>query len=192
MKIQTIADGAGNRYHIPPRKNVKHAVNLAMRFVIPGIIPSKKNSQIALINSKRIDDMLRYTMKKKLKVDEDLIERIHNVKPHIVNANRYVKWEKAVIEDLILQKNTWLQSYQHKGIQFPIRKATISVYHYWKDNIRRDNSNKAEGIHDALVKAGILLDDDYKCLYKTISEADMYSGEILDHLTIFTITAHEW
>lgn len=186
--IQTIADGAGNRYHIPPRKIRKFKHNLVMRFVIPGTIPSKKNCQIPSISKKRIQKLLKLGQP----VTAEILKQVLDVKPYIRNSDRYKDWEEPVRADLVAQANRWKNTYAQKGLTFPILKATISIYHYWKDNAARDNSNKAESIHDSLVACGILSSDSHQCLYKNAAEADVYLGEITDHLTIFTITAHQW
>lgn len=161
-----------------------------MRFVIPGVIPSKKNCQVPTINKNRIEKILRYYLGQP--ITEEAIQQILDIKPFIRSSNRYKDWEKPVREDLILQAARYKKTYAKKGLSFPVTRATITIYHYWQDNAERDNSNKAESIHDTLVACGILLSDRHQVLYKHSSEADVYSGELNDHLTIFTITAHDW
>lgn len=188
--IQTIRDGAGNVYHIPPRKKRKFSKNIVMRFVIPGTIPSKKNCTIPSISWNRIESILKPHIGKIM--PPTVIDQIKAVKPFIRNSNRYLKWEQIWMADVALQADRWHKAHKIHGISFPVTKATITIYHYWKDDISRDNGNKAESIHDMLVRANILSNDDHQCLYKNVSEGDLYQGETLDHLTIFTITAHEW
>ncbi len=186
----TLATGDGKRYFVPPRKDQKFKENLVLRFVIPGTIPSKKNCQVPEGNKKRIESILRSQLNRP--VTEELIKQVLDVKPYIRSSQRYQKWEDKCREDLVKQAARWKVSYESKGLLFPITKATISIYHYWADPKSRDNSNKAESIHDTLVACGILSNDDHKCLYKTAAEAGLYKGEINHHLTVFTITAHEW
>lgn len=188
--IQTIKDGAGNIYHIPPRKKRVFKNNLVLRFVIPKVIPSKKNCQVPSWNRNRAEKVLKNHLGKPVTLD--LIEIILSIKPYIRSSNRYKNWEGPASEDLVLQAARWKKTYSKHGLNFPITKATISIYHYWKDDVARDNSNKAESIHDTLVLCGILSDDKHQCLYKNTAEADIYPDSILDHLTIFHLTAHEW
>lgn len=188
--IQSIIDGAGKKWNLPPRKKRIYKNNLIMRFIIPGILPSKKNCQIPSINRNRQKKILQNNLGKP--VTQDIIEQILAIKPYIRSSERYKKWEEPVCQDLVLQAARWHKTYENKALSFPITKATITIYHYWKDDAARDNSNKAESIHDTLVKIGVIADDRWQVLYKHTAEADNYSGEILEHLTVFTITAHEW
>ena len=189
-KIQTIADGKGKRYHIPPRKEPKFQDNLVLRFVIAGTIPSKKNCQVPVANKRKVEGILNRKFGQT--IDKVLIDEILAVKPFIRRSARYNKWEDRVRDDLVLQAARWIDSYASKELKFPIKKASIAIYHYWADPKERDNSNKAESIHDALVACGIILKDSSNCLYKTAAEAGLYRDELNKHLTIFTITAHEW
>lgn len=189
--IQTIMDGSGNRYHIPPRKSHAHDKNLIIRLVIPGRIPSKKNRQIATINYMRIIRLFGSFFGRPF--DRSMAKQLlAEIKPYIRPADDYLKWEEEIKADIIKQCARWQQSYSAHGLTFPITRCRISVYHYWKDRYTRDNSNKAEGIHDMLVSAGIITQDAYENMYKNTSEAECYKGEVIDNLTIITITAHSW
>lgn len=188
--IQSILDGAGVRHYLPPRRKRVFEKNLIIRLVIPGTIPSKKNCQIADGQKNKVEGILRRSMGQP--VTQQLIDDILAVKPYIRNSERYKKWEEKAKPDLLAQCARWHVSYAKQGLSYPITKATISIYHYWADPKERDNSNKAESIHDTLVAAGILSSDSSRCLYKNTAEADMYKGEILKHTTVVVLTAHEW
>lgn len=187
---RSIMDGAGKKIYIPARHKRVFKENLVMTFVIEGTIPSKKNCQVPDANKKRTESILRRNFGQP--VTEELIQELLGVKPFIRRSRRYMKWEERIRPDLVAQAARWSASYEKKKLIFPITKATITIYHYWADPKSRDNSNKAESIHDTLVACGILSDDDHKCLYKNSAEADLYAGEINKHITEFTITAHEW
>lgn len=188
--IQVLTDGEGNKHYLPPRKKRLFENNLVIRLIIPGTIPSKKNCQIADMNKKRVESILRSSIGRP--ITEDIIERVLSVKPYIRNSKRYKDWEDRVRPDLVKQCARWHDSYNKHGLSYPITVATISIYHYWADPKERDNSNKAESIHDTLVAAGILSSDSSKCLYKNTAEAEIYKGEINKHETVIVITAHEW
>lgn len=190
MITQTMATGDGKRYHIPKRKVRRFEYNLPMRFLIVGTIPSKKNCQLADANKSRINSILQRFKGREL--TQEIIDEVLSVRPFIRNSERYKKWEERWRADLVLQAAEWKVTYEKHGLTFPLTKATISIYHFWKDNQERDNSNKAESIHDTLVACGILSSDAHQCLYRFETAADVYKDDILRHLTTFTITAHEW
>lgn len=186
--IQSISTGKGDKIHLPPRKKNAPEKCLILRFVIPGIIPSKKNRQIPDINSSQIVSIL----KKHKSVTPEVIKKVTSIRPFIRNSEKFKKWSAEVIPDLVSQAQRWSKTYEKHQLIFPITRCSISIYHYWADNKRRDNSNKQETIHDLLTEAGIIHDDTHQCLRKTESEAENYHGEVTDHITVITISAFNW
>lgn len=76
-------------------------------------------------------------------------------------SNPIVKrWQSAVAKELAMlyQRDTFTD------------RVEISYMFYVKDKRRRDIDNMIASINDALVKAGIIIDDSWQCL--RISEAD--------------------
>lgn len=69
------------------------------------------------------------------------------------------------------QKSAALQLTQYK--QRFTDKVTVSYYFYVKDNRARDLDNMEATVNDALVKAGIVLDDSWQCLAKGGSDAEI-------------------
>jgi hypothetical protein len=65
----------------------------------------------------------------------------------------------------------------------------VAIKFYWKGKYRRDNSNKSEGLHDALVKAHIIADDSDRVMPDTSQCARDYSEEILESMAVIYITA---
>lgn len=178
---------------LPPRKQYSHSKCVTIRFVITGTIPSKKNRMLATMNWNKIFKALvtlfvsggGLTVKKVMAILSDN-------KPFVRQSEKYKEWEKVVKPILAQQAAKNLLAYRSHGLEYPIRKASISVYHYWKDNLTRDNSNKCEGIHDMLVSLNIIRDDTWQCLFRTKSEANIYPGQLLDHITVVELTAYEW
>ncbi len=172
----------------PPRKKLDAKKWLHFRFAITGTIPSKKNRQIASINWNKINGILN---KHKL-ITHGVIKKVNAVKPYIRRSGAYEKWEIEFRENIVKQAAEWSKAYEKHGVVFPLKKATISIYHYWADNKIRDNSNKMESINDALVACGIITSDAARNLPRITAEAGVYSGEILDHITLITISAFDW
>lgn len=190
--IQSIYTGSGKRIYLPPRKKkIIERQPLILRLVIDGPVPSKKNLQIATINWRRIIFLVKHFISTTQTFKEFIVE-LRKVRPFIRYSPRFVEWEEKTLLDLQQQAVRWWASYQERKLIFPITKASISIYHYWADNRRRDNSNKMESINDVLVSAGILTDDTWQTLSPIVADADLYHGEINDHITMITITAYDW
>ena len=188
--ILGIRNGAGERQQLPPRKKIKYEKSLVIRLVITGAIPSKKNCQVADRNNQALMSLLNSCRHRVLTQSD--IDQIMAIKPFIRNSKRYQDWEEKIRPDLVAQCARWQSVYSKYGLIYPITKASISIYHYWADPKARDNSNKAESIHDTLVNAGIISDDSGACLFKNAAESAVYKGEILEHQTMIVITAYEW
>lgn len=184
-------------YHgvpIPPWKHepVKH--QMTMVFVITGRIPSKKNELVAVVERK---DAFSY-MKAELAKLPDMISKkqaahlattmVFKAYGKVVNSKAYQEWEAMAVETFKEQLKVFVEAAHRNGIVFPISKATVSVKFYWKGKYRRDNSNKSEGLHDALVAAHILADDSDRVMADTSQGARDYSEEILKSMAVIYIT----
>lgn len=183
--IQTV-----NGVHLPPRKKFSPEKTLVLRFVFPGTLPSKKNNYVPDKNWKKMQSILEKNLGKP--VTPDLIKQIQDVKPFIRKAERFKEWEEEMKPVILEQAAKWQASYNHYGLTYPITKCSISIYHYWKDKQPRDNSNKAESVHDLFVDLNLISSDSHACLRKNSGEADVYRGEIRDHITMVTLCAYEW
>lgn len=73
----------------------------------------------------------------------------------IASSENYMRWEKKTVLDLINQRNK-IKDFK------TIQECTIMISIKYPDNRRRDLTNTAEGIMDALVKAEIIKDDNFK------------------------------
>jgi hypothetical protein len=183
--------------HIPPPKEKEPGNPVTLEFVIGGIIPSKKNMQIPSFNYKWVYEQVKMQGRKQpsftSKQFRDTVWMlIKSIKLFITNPTKYQKWEESTKNTIVNQAAQWRQSYADVGLSFPITRCSIRIRHCWKDSYPRDNSNKAEGIHDILVSTGIIADDSYTCLFKNSSDAACYKGEITDHVTIIYLTAYKW
>lgn len=184
-------------YHgvpIPPWKHepVKH--QMTMVFVMTGRIPSKKNELVAVVERK---DAFEY-LKSALAALPDIISKkqaahlattmVFKAYGKVVNSKAYQEWEAMAVETFKEQLKVFVDAAHKNGITFPVSKATVSVKFYWKGKYRRDNSNKSEGLHDALVAAHILADDSDKVMPDTSQGARDYSEEILKSMAVIYIT----
>lgn len=183
--------------HIPPRKKKDGRQPgckfVTLDFVITGTIPSKKNRQIPSISRPQLYKILERLSNGSIGYKE-AIRQTNLVKPFIRNSKKFKEWHEAKKALVCLQAQTWGDRLKNKGhdILFPISDASISIYHYWKDNVIRDNSNKSETLHDLFVDAGITVDDCWQALTPIHADANLYDGEITDHITEIQITAYNW
>lgn len=183
---------------LPPRKVYKPANTLVLRFSIVGTIPSQKNRQVADKNTKKLNGIFsRFIQEHTGKtvtpgMIRGLQKEVLAVKPYIRHSKGFAEWEEATRHKIVEQAAKWKQSYEKHGLIYPITKCSINVYHYWKDRIVRDNSNKVETINDMLVRAGIIESDGAHCRRSGGDEAEVYKDEIWEHYTMITLCAYEW
>ena len=173
---------------LPPRKKKTYKQTITLRFIIEGTVPSKKNEWHAASNWAPMFKKLLKT-EDKFKTKKELLEHINKeLKVYIRGSQKYVSFRDKNVPLLTEQAKFWKERYSKYDVVFPISNATVSIYHFWKDEQRRDNTNKADTILDVLIEAGILLDDTWQCLNPIHSEAECYAGEINDHETCIDLT----
>lgn len=186
--IRGLRNGIGEIINVPPRKKRAAGQTLRLTFVLTGTVPSKKNMQVPAINKKQIAKIIRSYDK----ITDNLVNEVLSVKSKILNSQTFQDWEEWAGAEIHLQSLQWVKKYKKYNFTYPIKKASISIYHYWADNNIRDNSNKMESINDLLVKQNIICDDTWATLSPVLADADCYKGEIRDHVTEITVTAYSW
>jgi hypothetical protein len=177
--------------HIPPRRKNSRKVLYTLRFVITGTVPSKKNRQRARISWKAAIVKAKEILKAKGSINlADLFTILRALVPYVSPPPAFDEWEKKAIGIVVEQAAQERLSYPE--LIFPIgTRCRLKIYHYWADNDVRDNSNKAETLHDVFVKAGIIAGDNWQCLFRNEAEAELYRGEITDHITEISLTVYD-
>lgn len=166
---------------LPPRKKPKITNTVTLRFVITGTIPSKKNmiwadsNLFQITNGFKMDVVQVPWLKDKLK-------------PFIRNSQKYLDWVEETTPAIVAQAAAEINRYKRFGLSYPLQNVRVKVYHYWKDNMARDNSNKYDTIIDLFSSIGIITDDCWQVVRKNESESECYHGEILDHITTIDVT----
>lgn len=169
---------------LPPKKKLVVSRYITIRLVITGVIPSKKNMIWA-------DTNLNVYLKKlySFHVVKDCIDWLRkNLRGFVRNSKKYKDWLEWIKPVVQAQADVEAKRYGKFGLIYPLDNVSVKVYHYWADNIERDNSNKYDTIIDLLVSCGILIDDNWQIVRKNESESEAYKGEILDHITTIDIT----
>lgn len=169
---------------LPPKKKQIVGRYITVRFVITGTIPSKKNMIWAATNLfKLLKKLYSFTVVK------ECIDWLRlNLKAFIRNSEKYKKWVEEQTPVILHQAQIEGERYAKHDLMFPLDNTTINVYHYWADDMARDNSNKYDSIIDLLVSCGILTDDRWQVVGENKSSSECYHGQILQHITTIDIT----
>ena len=170
---------------VPPWRDEPMGKTMTFVFVLKGQIPSKKNQLVGVVDRadafEFLNSLTTYTKK-------DCITMLFKTYARIKNSKEYEKWEAETVEILKEQLRVNQPAAEKNGIIFPISKASVKTRFYWKGKYRRDNSNKCEGLHDALVKAQVILDDSDKVMPKTGQSAKDYTDEVTESLAVIYVT----
>lgn len=176
-------------YHgivVPPWNQKAMGKNMTFVFVVRGKIPSKKNQLVAVVDRK--DAFAHLNSLTGAITKKDCIALLFKTFGRVKNSLVYEKWEEETVELLKGQLVAGQRAAEKNGIIFPLSRAAVNIYFYWKGRYRRDNSNKAEGLHDAMVKANILLDDSDKVMPNTCQYARDYTDEITESMAVIYVT----
>ena len=168
--------------YIPLKKVPKPKRYVTLRFCIKGTIPSKKNDFYSENNVRfviaKAKQLHGYT-EASLKYIRD------NTRSWIRGSERYVKWCEMIIPIINEQSKFWCEKYD---IILPLDNVSVKCTYYFADNTTLDIQNKSESVYDMLVKAGILLDDNYGVMYKQTNEGYNCKGEIVENICVVDVT----
>ncbi len=172
--------------YLPPKKKERALKHLTISFIILGTIPSKKNLAWAASNWHFVKNKL-YGLKTPTEC-VDFLSGQHGLKVFIQNSKKYTDWvgeQTPVIKD---QANVWADKFMKYGLKFPLDNVSMKVYHYWKDDIERDLTNKYDTIADLMVSCGIIENDSWQVLKRIHSEGENYKNQIVQAITRVDIT----
>lgn len=168
--------------YVPLKKVPSPKRYMTLRFCIKGIIPSKKNDFYS-------ENNVRFVIAKARKLhgySEATLKYIkENTRSWLRGSERYVKWCEQVIPEITKQGEFWREKY---GLIYPLDSVSIKCTYYFADNTSLDIQNKSESVYDMLVKAGILLDDNYGVMYKQTNEGYNCKGEIVENVCVVDVT----
>ena len=164
--------------YIPPKKIPSGKKYLTLRFVITGIIPSKKNDYYS-------ENNYRHIMNKAFEAKDPKKYLYENLRSWIRGSKRYLQWLEDVDASILAQMEFWRLKY---NLVFPLDYVSIKTYYFFADLKARDYINKDESVFDMLVKKQVIVDDNYGVLYKTASDGGCYKDEIRDHITTIDVT----
>jgi hypothetical protein len=175
---------------IPPFKEEKlGAGSVTIRFILTGKIPSKKNNQMSVAVRKFARDWAKKQQKSgKIASWGDVNAAISRCKSKVRPNKEYKEWVDKMKPVLHEQSGWWRQNLEHRGLIFPLKKATLSLRLYFKDRYITDTVNKQQSIQDLLVAAGIIANDDYKSLNPIHSASATFYEEIIYDIAFISLS----
>jgi hypothetical protein len=170
--------------YLPPKRKQDASGHLTISFKLLGTIPSKKNLIWAASN-------LFFVLKgmgECKTVPEAITYLKNNLKVFIQNNKKYTEW--VAIQTPVVQEQAkfWHEKFKNQGLRLPLDCVTVKVYHYWRDDMDRDLTNKLDSITDLLVSAGIVKNDNWRVIKRIHSEGESYKDQIIEAITRIDIT----
>lgn len=175
---------------IPPFKEEKlGAGSCTIRFVITGVIPSKKNNQMAVSVRRHAKKLLfdTQTSKGEIKLD-DALQAVNAVYSKMRGNQDYLDFVEAQRPKIIAQMAQWSTRLRDKGLIFPLQKASMCLRLYFKDRYVTDTVNKQQTIQDLLVACGVIANDDYNTLNPIHSESACYYQELIYNIAFISLS----
>jgi len=175
---------------IPPFKEKKlGAGSTTIRFVVKGVVPSKKNNQQAIaLRGKAKQFVYGIYNKGQVMTLPQALSAIEMVEGAMIPNKEYESFLKRVKEDIEFQKTEWLNRLSDKGLAFPLQKASMTLRLYFKDRYVTDTVNKQQTIQDMLIEFGIIADDEYKCLNPIHSASACYFQELIYNIAFISLS----
>lgn len=176
--------------HIPPFKEEKlGAGSVTIRFIITGKTPSKKNNQMSVAVRKFARDWAKKQQKTgKPATWKDVNKAITLCSSKVRPNTEYQQWVEHMKPVLQKQSAWWANQLEHRGLIFPLKKATLSLRLYFKDRYITDTVNKQQSIQDLLVSAGIIANDDYRTLNPIHSASATYFQELTQDIAFISLS----
>lgn len=175
--------------HVPPWKEDHIRSSITLVFCIDGRIRSKKNELTAVVDRSDAFKYLNELAKQNRPITpKECATMLFKTYGRVVNCKEYEAWENELVEKLKLQLAAQQPMAEKKGIVFPVQSAKINIRYYWANRHRHDNTNKSEGIMDALVKAQVIADDSDKVIPDTSQAARNYKDEIVNNIAVVYVT----
>ncbi len=175
---------------VPPFKEEKlGAGSITIRFVVSGKIPSKKNNQTSVAVRKYAREWANKKQKSgQLPSWKDIHKAISMCKSKVRANQEYKAWVEKVTPIIHKQSAFWINQLSHKGLTFPLTKATLSLRLYFKDRYVTDTVNKQQSIQDLLVDSKIIANDDYKSLNPIHSASACYFEELTHDIAFISLS----
>lgn len=154
-----------------------------IRFVLKGRIPSKKNKQMAVVSKGDAKKFLYATMRDNGKISlSDALRAVDMAKGKMIGNKAYYAFLELFRPVIREQMKAQEQKMAAKGLQFPLKKARLSLKFYYADRHITDTVNKQQSIQDLLVDCGVVKNDDYGTLNPISSSSASFFRELKENV----------
>lgn len=120
----------------------------------------------------------------------EILEALDMVYSEWTPNEQYNRFVEELRPKLVIQMAKYSRMYQHRGLIFPIEKASCNIKIYQADRYHSDNDNKAGTVHDLLAKCGVIVDDEWRVLNPTNAESADYYEKIVKTIMVIDLTVH--
>jgi hypothetical protein len=156
---------------------------------LEGLIISKKNNENAfpdtILAKKHLQDV--FSAKGAISL-QDALEAISKIKVRFVGNPKYRACRKQFIPIIQAQMEIWKPLLSEYGVKFPLQEAVLNVKLAFKDKYRTDTINKMQTIHDLLVEAGAISDDDYTVVNPIKGFSKLYDKRLTENVALISLT----
>jgi hypothetical protein len=162
---------------------------VTIRFVLEGRIVSKKNNESAIPDAKIAKQYLSDLQKSKGFINmQDALDAIAKVKVRFIGNPEYRACVKRYVPIIKAQMEYWKPLLASHGVSFPLQEAVFNVKIAFKDRRRTDTINKIQTIHDLLVTAEAIRDDDYTVLNPIKGYSEAFPQRLKENVALISLT----
>lgn len=176
-------------YRVPVFNEEKMGTGaVSIRFVLEGRIVSKKNNETAIpdkkaakghLHGRAVDGWVRLS---------DALEALDMVKVRFVGNPQYRACAKKFVPIIQEQMGHWRPLLSEYGVSFPLQKGVLNVKLAFKDRRKTDTINKMQTIHDLLVTAGAIKDDDYTVINPIRGYSRCFPKRLIENIASVSLT----
>lgn len=162
---------------------------VTIRFVLEGLIISKKNNETAIPDKRDAKQYLQDVFKAKGAISlQDAMNALDRVKVRFVGNPKYRACKKKFIPIIQGQMEPLKALLAKYGVEFPLQEAVLNVKLAFKHKYRTDTINKMQTIHDLLVEAGAIGDDDYTVVNPIKGYSKLFYKRLTENVALISLT----
>jgi hypothetical protein len=160
-----------------------------IQFVLEGHIISKKNNEAAIPDATAAKIHLHTQNKANGGITlKDAMDALAKMKVRFVGHPGYRACKKRFVPVIQEQMEHWRPKLLENGMDFPLPEAVLSAKFAFKDRHRIDTINKMQTIHDLLVEAGAIRDDDYTVLNPIKGFSKLFNKRLTENICLISLT----
>jgi hypothetical protein len=162
---------------------------VSIRFVLEGRIVSKKNNESAIPDTKNAKNHLHKLNAANGGITlKDALDALAMVGVRFIGNPEYRACVKRYVPVIHEQMERLKPLLAKHGVSFPLSDAVFNVKLAFKDRRRTDTINKIQTIHDLLVTAGAIRDDDYTVLNPIKGYSKAFPQRLKENVALISLT----